>query len=185
MGKSESNNLNYAQDVDLSEEVTGRFVEVVNSLPRKKDAARIAGCSQHQLLRYRRGTRIPFDVIGCLCDESGHSIDWVWSGKGPKYRNQAASPASNEIDFNLITKCMDLLEEIISRDDHFQPNRTEKAIMVGMLYRTYIENIREDCTQTSENNTALFLSSLHAMQSMQHDNVTGTTTDGKKKQPEK
>ncbi len=161
MSKSENDNLNCRQGANLSTALTERFVEVVNSLPRKKEAARIAGCSQHQLLRYRRGTRIPFEVIGRLCDESGHSIDWVWRGEVPKYREHIVDHSNNEVDFKLITKCMAVLEEIVDRNGQFKPNQAEKATIVGMLYNTYIENIHENKVESDTNNIDL-LSSLLA-----------------------
>jgi transcriptional regulator with XRE-family HTH domain len=71
------------------------MVEVVGS---NAEAAAVAGISVDQLSRLTAGTSSPsFLAVGRLAERTGFSLNWVMSGRGPRYAASAAKATDPEL----------------------------------------------------------------------------------------
>lgn len=85
---------------------------MIDSLPTKAEAARIAGKSTDQLSGYVKGKNEPaFTPLANLAAATGYSLDWLATGEGPKRRKSASEPIPFDADrMRLASKIAAVLE---------------------------------------------------------------------------
>ena len=65
-----------------------RIGEVVELFPSREEALKVAQVSRMQLHRYiSKAGQVPLEPIAKLAQVKGIRLDWIWSGEGPKHKN--------------------------------------------------------------------------------------------------
>lgn len=125
-------------------ELGSRLVRVADLYPSRKDAARMANVSYEQLNRYLRGKSVPpVDVAGRLCHGVRVSLDWLVSGEGPMFTDNAAVPASPAaLNEELLEACLRGLEMHLAERRLTLPP-AKKATVVSLLYLEVLEREQE------------------------------------------
>ena len=86
-----------SDDPSSKTELGSRIGEVLDLYDSRKSAAQQAGISVDQLPAYVKGVNAPpFRVIARLADGCGVTLDWIATGKGPKYREARQGGVAEE-----------------------------------------------------------------------------------------
>jgi transcriptional regulator with XRE-family HTH domain len=77
MTKKKTLPFDYKTDIGIQ----SRFRQVIETLGKRADAARIAGVTEDMIRKYLQGHSSPaLDVAARLCTEAGFSMDWLITG---------------------------------------------------------------------------------------------------------
>ena len=112
-----------------------RLRELRGGLTRDQFSDQI-GCNKATYGNYERGDRSPeLDFLTKLIQATGVSLNWVATGKGPKYIREVNQPAktSKAVDMELLEACIQGTEEHLAAADQ-AIDSGNKALIIANLY---------------------------------------------------